>query len=228
MTVTRFIGDVHGYKNELKLILDNIPDHITNVVQVGDLGVGFGQGDYWHDSINSMLENVNGKFIRGNHDNPNTCKKMSTWIPNGTIVNDVMYLGGAWSIDYQWRTMGVDIWEDEELSIEELNQLIDIYDLVRPSIMVTHDTAETAAAQLFINTGESLAGGVQFRTKTGSALEAMFNIHKPKIWIFGHWHRDKDEVINGTRFICLNELSYCDVDMETLEVTWPKIKRMGE
>jgi hypothetical protein len=94
--------------------------------------------------------------------------------------------------------------------------------------MVTHDTAETAAAQLFINTGESLAGGVQYRTKTGSALEAMFNIHKPKIWVAGHWHGNKDEFIGGTRFIVLDELNYCDINMETYEVVWPKTKRMEE
>jgi hypothetical protein len=55
----------------------------------------------------------------------------------------------------------------------------------------------------------------------------MFSIHKPDLWIFGHWHCDADEVIDGTRFICLNELSYVDVDMETLEVKWPEYQNKG-
>jgi len=42
--------------------------------------------------------------------------------------------------------------------------------------------------------------------------------------IFGHWHSNADEVIDGTRFICLNELSYCDIDVNTLEVNFPEMQ----
>jgi hypothetical protein len=43
----------------------------------------------------------------------------------------------------------------------------------------------------------------------------MFIGHKPKLWIFGHWHVPFDEVIAGTRFICLPELAYIDIDTST-------------
>jgi Icc-related predicted phosphoesterase len=220
MTKTRFIGDVHGYKYELGLVLGNIPDDVTSVIQVGDMGVGFGQGDYWHESLEDMMQAVNGRFIRGNHDDPAQCKEMRTWIQDGRIENDVMFIGGAWSIDHQWRTMGVDLWEDEELSTHQLYGLISVYDMVRPRVMVTHDCPLSVSNKLFIEKSKSFSK-MQYRTRTGSAFEEMFSIHKPKLHIFGHWHCDADEVINGTRFICLNELSYVDVDMETLEVTWP-------
>lgn len=222
MTKTRFIGDVHGLKNDLSLILNDLPEDVTSVIQVGDLGVGFGQSDYWHESLDDLMQGKNAKFIRGNHDSPEVCKTMKSWIPDGLIQNDMMLIGGAWSIDYQWRTMGIDIWEDEELSHEELNDLIDVYDLVRPKIMVTHDCPENVSLELFIQTGNSLGGATQFKTRTGAALQAMFDIHQPELWLFGHWHRNTDKVINGTRFICLDELSYCDVSMKTLEVTWPE------
>ncbi len=228
MTKTRFIGDVHGLKNDLSLILNDLPEDVTSVIQVGDMGVGFGQGNYWHESLDELLQSKNAKFIRGNHDSPEVCKTMKSWIPDGLIQNDMMMIGGAWSIDYQWRTMGLDLWEDEELSHTELNQLIDVYDLVRPRIMVTHDCPESVSLELFIKTGNSLAGTTQFKTRTAAALQTMFEIHQPDLWTFGHWHREVDEVINGTRFICLNELSYCDVNVKTLEVTWPEYqtKRM--
>lgn len=220
MTKTRFIGDIHGYKYELSLVLHNMPEDVTAAVQVGDMGVGFGQGDYWHESLDDMLTKVNGRFIRGNHDNPAICKTMNTWIKDGRIENDIMYIGGAWSIDYQWRTKGYDLWDDEELSYEELYQLIGIYDYVKPRVMVTHDCPLPISEELFIKRNKSISGA-QYRTRTGSAFETMFEIHKPKLWIMGHWHSDVDEVIDGTRFICLNELSYVDVDLKTLEVTWP-------
>lgn len=220
MTKTRFIGDVHGLKYELSLVLGNIPDDVTSVVQVGDMGVGFGQSDYWHESLEDMLQAVNGRFIRGNHDNPSQCKEMRAWIQDGHIENDVMFIGGARSIDYQWRTMGVDLWEDEELSTHQFYELISAYNRIRPRVMITHDCPLSVSNKLFIEKGKSLSN-TQYRTRTGSAFEEMFSIHKPKLHIFGHWHCDADEIIDGTRFICLNELSYVDVDMETLEVTWP-------
>ncbi len=221
MAKTRFIGDTHGLKYELGLVLGNIPDDVTSVIQVGDMGVGFGQGDYWHESLEDMLQAVNGRFLRGNHDNPAQCKEMRTWIQDGRIENDVMFIGGAWSIDHQWRTMGVDLWEDEELSMHQFYGLISVYDKVRPRVMITHDCPLSVSNKLFIEKGKSFSKA-QYRTRTGSALEEMFNIHKPELWLMGHWHCDTDEVIDGTRFICLNELSYVDVDMETLEVTWPE------
>lgn len=220
MAKTRFIGDVHCHKYELNLVLHNMPEDVTAAVQVGDMGVGFGQGDYWHESLEDMLTKVNGRFIRGNHDSPAQCRQMNTWIKDGIIENDVMYIGGAWSINYQWLTKGYDLWDDEELSYEELDQLIGIYDYVKPRVMVTHDCPLSVSNELFIKRGKSFSNS-QYRTRTGSALQTMFEIHKPKLHIFGHWHCDADEVINGTRFICLNELSYVDVDMETLEVRWP-------
>jgi len=217
---TRYIGDVHGLKNDLNILLDNTPEDVNSVVQVGDMGVGFGKGDYWHESLNDSLSAVNARFIRGNHDDPGICRDMSAWIPDGLVENDTMFVGGAWSIDHKWRTMGFDMWEDEELSHEEFNQIISVYDLTRPSVMVTHDCPLSVSKELFIDNGKSFSKQ-QYRTRTGQALEAMFEIHQPKLWIFGHWHSDADKVINGTRFICLGELSYCDIDMETLEVTWP-------
>jgi Icc-related predicted phosphoesterase len=218
---TRFVGDVHGLRYDLELILSNLPEDVTSVIQVGDMGVGFGQGDYWHESLDEMMLNVKGRFIRGNHDNPAVCKEMMSWIPDGLVENDVMFVGGSWSIDYQCRTMGVDLWEDEELSYEELDRMLSIYNLVRPKVMVTHDCPLSVSKELFIDNGKSFSKQ-QYKTRTGLALERMFELHQPELFIFGHWHSDADQVINGTRFICLNELSYVDVDIKTLEVIWPE------
>lgn len=224
MTKTRFVGDVHGRKYELSLVLDNIPEDVTQVIQVGDLNVGFGQGDYWHESLEDMLQAVNGRWIRGNHDNPTTCREMGTWIQDGYIEDDVMFIGGAWSINYKWLTEGVDWWKDEELSIEQFYNLISVYDYVRPRVMVTHDCPLSVSNKLFVERGKTFSGG-QYKTRTGSAFEEMFSIHKPALWIFGHWHNNVDEVIDGTRFICLDELSYADIDLETLEVDFPELQQ---
>ena len=217
MAKIRFIGDVHGHLYELKLVVENSSVDIDKIIQVGDLGVGFGQGDYWHESLDHYMVENNVYFLRGNHDNPETCKEMRNHLKEG-FHGDFFVVPGAWSIDYQWRTPGVSWWEDEELSVTQFEHLISVYDITRPRVMVTHDIPHSVATQLFFKEGRPLEGRPQYKTKTGSALDAMFTIHKPELWLHGHWHYDVDEVIDGTRFICLNELSIADINRETLEI----------
>jgi hypothetical protein len=41
----------------------------------------------------------------------------------------------------------------------------------------------------------------------------MFELHQPKLWVFGHYHTDYDEVIQGTRFVCVNKDIYRDLEI---------------
>jgi predicted phosphodiesterase len=187
----RYIGDVHGKMKQYVAITQGIEASI----QVGDFGAGF-----------SPLPNIdiNHRFIRGNHDDPAICAKSPNWIPDGTIDNDTFFVGGAYSIDKDDRTIGRDWWDDEEISWGKLNELIDVYANVKPRIMVTHDCPRQIATTLwsFLLTGGS---------RTSSALQAMLEIHQPEIWLFGHYHTNINKVINGTQFICLAELEYIDI-----------------
>lgn len=51
------------------------------------------------------------------------------------------------------------------------------------------------------------------KSQTRTMLQKMFEEHKPELWIFGHHHKSKDEVINGTRFICLDELETFEIEI---------------
>lgn len=216
---TRIIGDVHGYKQELTALLRATPEHVTSTIQVGDMGVGFGQSDYWHESLDDALKSANARFIRGNHDNPAVCKTLSSYITDGRVEGHSMFIGGAWSIDWAWRTAGVNWWSDEECSIEQFNQLLDVYSVVRPRVMFTHDCPTSAAIEMFQKRGLLLGGyGAKLeRTRTASALQAMYEIHQPDFWWFGHWHHTTSMKLGNTRFHCLGELDYIDFDIENLE-----------
>lgn len=227
MTLTRIVGDIHGKFNEYSFYSlnvgrtrrsgDNPPPESS--VQVGDFGVGFGN-DYWHEMVNDWMKEYPGhRFIRGNHDDPAECKNMSGYIPDGTVEGDVMYIGGAWSIDYARRIEGETWWRDEELSIEELNKLVDLYAKTKPRVMITHDCPTSVAWDMFISRGLSIGGLSQIKTRTGEALQAMFDIHKPDFHFFGHWHVTKQMDVQGTRFVCLGELDYVDVDLSNSETT---------
>jgi predicted phosphodiesterase len=228
MTVIRFIGDIHGkYLPYLELTYK-----AEKSIQVGDFGFGFGTlgaASY----VDSMIERDriiqgNHRMIRGNHDKPAEAMLSKYFIKDGTIeIVDgykIMFIGGAASIDYMYRTEGVSWWRDEELSYEELENLIKIYEEEKPDILITHECPEFFAKDVMI----PLVGGISdFKSRTRDALEEMYKIHSPKIHIFGHWHINLDfksplsrftslDGYSNTRFICLNELCYLDLDFSNL------------
>lgn len=225
--LVRLVGDIHGNFNEYSFFNLGVgrtrhmgdpvpPDHS---IQVGDFGIGFGS-EYWHDSIAEwQLKYPGHRFIRGNHDDPAKCKLMPGYIPDGTVEKDVMYVGGAWSIDHACRVEGVSWWRDEELSVHELDKLISLFGKAKPRVMITHDCPTSVAWEMFISKGDSLNSTNQIKTRTGEALQAMFEMHQPEFHFFGHWHNTRQITLKGTRFVCLGELDYVDIDLNDSAAT---------
>ena len=211
MTLTRLIGDKHGLWNDYQTVINGV----ENSIQLGDFGIGLGAGDYWHDRVNDTIGNTGHRFIRGNHDNPEKCKDMLSWIPDGTDEYVVMFIGGAWSIDADYRIPCHDWGASEQLSESELRTLHDVYVATKPRVMLTHDCPTLAAYYMFIRAGLRTYGNSStlHLTRTGEALQRMFEAHQPEFWYFGHWHHTKRMQIDRTVFQCLGELDYIDVDL---------------
>lgn len=206
--MTLFIGDVHGKFDRYKHI---IRDHI-NTIQVGDMGVGFfnpaTDDPLPNPPYRKMLEGGH-RFIRGNHDNPTVCKSHSRWIQDGHIESGVMFIGGATSIDKEYRVIGRTWWPDEELTYAELSALVDVYKSARPRVMVTHECPGWVAGEM----GYRLFK-LQDQSATRHAFNVMSEAHQPEIWIFGHWHVSFDKILNGTRYVCLNELEAKEIEVK--------------
>lgn len=207
------IGDVHGKWNSY---IDKVKDHEASI-QLGDFGIGFAREDTVRKAKLDKFfsENTGHRFIRGNHDNPEVCKHHPNYIKNGTFENGIMFIGGAYSIDKNWRVPGEDWWEDEEDSYQELMELIVQYENNKPSIMITHDAPDIIARQMFNFYTDSN------ESRTRAAFETMFEIHKPDAWFFGHWHMTKHLNVLGTEFMCLNELDTYELDLKPISA--PKI-----
>ncbi len=212
----RFIGDIHG--QYLPYIA--IAEFALDSVQVGDFGVGFGtkgQAEFIDTIIIDPIvkETFGGRhrFIRGNHDSPEECKKSKHWIEDGTYEDGIFYMGGAASIDYMYRTEGVSWWRDEELSVDELTKMVDKWAELKPDVLVAHECSEEwAQTRMMPLVGSKL----QFKSRTRDAISAMYAIHAPKIHIFGHWHYDLDIVDpdTGTRMICIGINNYVDINFD--------------
>ena len=213
--LVRLIGDVHGKYMPYKRLIEGVSDSI----QVGDMGAGFrhtvGQhiGDYYANPPHMHMKRGNHRFIRGNHDNPAFCRNHSQWISDGSMENGVMFVGGALSIDKQFRQEGFSWWPDEELSVGELMLLTDRYIGERPRAMITHECPEDIALFEMARLSGSTKLDPRFASRTRQAFQSMWSAHSPELWVFGHWHRSFDQVCNGTRFICLAELEPLDIEL---------------
>src|SRR5574338_221657 len=171
-----FIGDVHGNFRAYQDLID----HLDCSIQVGDMGIGFENHLYPYEW------NSNHKFIRGNHANPDACRKHPNYLGDFGFMYEqsIFYISGAWSIDYQHRTLGCDFWKDEELSYYDFSKIFDVIYQYKPRVIVSHDCPNTMRKELF--------GFDKFvDTKTGMALDTLFEIWQPVWWIFGHYHRSR-------------------------------------
>ena len=201
-----FMGDCHGKYKQYSRLIKQYP----GVVCVGDMGVGFRrlrgyrESEWAPNPPAKLMDKYGARYIRGNHDNPEVCKRQKQCIKDGTVeethLGKVMYVGGAFSIDHMWRTKGYDWWEDEELTHSEFYDMMDIYEATKPDVMVTHDCPSTVCDYMYKS---------QHRfdnSRTQQAFSSMFAMYEPALWVFGHHHVHFDKVIGRTRFVCLPEL----------------------
>lgn len=216
--LTRFIGDIHGTYNKNEYY--HLTETCDKSIQVGDLGLGFSPGD--DQSMFDEIDRSKHFFIRGNHDNPEVCERQSNHIESGhSDDHGIFFLNGGWSIDgpgCPWcpsygnsgmlprRTDGINWWSNEEHEQSELDAFIEEYKDCKPRIIVSHEGPRTATVNMFNPTGE-------WNSRTAIALEDMYQAHQPDLWIFGHWHKRKDLTIDKTRFICLEECGYIDLEV---------------
>lgn len=202
--MVKFIGDVHGKFSTYGKIIKDHPD----TIQVGDMGVGFFSWPHGEAQANPPYTRMvasNARFIRGNHDNPAICARHTQCIRDGHVEGDMMFIGGASSIDRMYRIEGFTWWPTEELSQVEMFRIAEIYERTKPRIMVTHEAPISAIAQIphTHHFGDN--------SRTQQFLQSLWNSHKPQIWVHGHHHISVDHVLDGTRFICLAELEMKDV-----------------
>jgi hypothetical protein len=186
------IGDVHGkYQNYLNIVKNN-----EYTVQLGDYG-------FKYESLKDVNHN-NHLIIGGNHDNMDKIINTAHYLGDYgyTELNGInfFYYRGAYSIDRQDRTIGINWWEQEQVTIDQFMKARELYREIKPDIVLTHDCPDEISFMLLDPNQR------KYENITGWALQELFNIHQPKIWRFGHYHHSWRMTVNGTDFRCLDEL----------------------
>jgi predicted phosphodiesterase len=189
------VGDIHGkYKRMHEIIREK--DRHEYIVQIGDLGFDF-----------STLNNVDPdkfKIVGGNHDNYDKIINIPHYLGDYgyTTLNGISFYfyRGAYSIDRQYRTIGIDYWSNEENNIETFMKARELYREIKPDIFLAHDCPDFMVPEYIGPYAK------RYENITGWALGELYKIHQPKLFIHGHYHVSKTTQYGDTKFVCLNEL----------------------
>lgn len=216
-----FVGDIHGKFGAFRRCFEE--KNPSCIIQVGD----FGYWDYYSDSYCSGVRSFNTNnipiyWIDGNHENfhminelkltaPAPLIPISTpkfhnyfYVPRCTTLNingyNILFIGGAASIDYKYRKDGVD-W----FSHYETISAADMYNL--PDIDIDIVVSHTCPLEWKLDLLKAVRGSYSFKDPSEDALSHVLNKYHPKLWVHGHWH----EYVTGfypktnTKWICFKD-----------------------
>jgi predicted phosphodiesterase len=191
------VGDVHAWWKELDALFARHPK--DDILLLGDCGIGFPQHPY-PENFPSRV-----KLLRGNHDNPEVCRKHPNYLGDYGYLEKqgLFFVSGAYSVDRDNRQEGVDWWRDEELSIVDFDKALTLYKEKKPRIVVSHEAPYELVRDIYSLKLRYRHKGV---SRTGQALDAMFEAYQPETWIHAHHHISLVNKFKGTLFISLAEL----------------------
>lgn len=187
VTDIHLLGDLHGAYDRH----DRVAKKHQFTIQMGDFGFEYG----------SLVKHdpAYHKVLGGNHDNYDLLPAMPHYLGDYGIFEfstlKIFYMRGAYSIDLLLRTIGIDWWEQEQLTIKQLNSALEYYKQSKPDIIISH-APPSFAVPCFkcINIISS---------NTEECLEAMHEAHRPRLHFFAHMHQQKTIKRHDTRSICV-------------------------
>lgn len=221
------VGDIHGEWDKLNRLINKKKPNI--VLQCGDFGYWpmlevkskklYGsmkmkawklegvkpQGSkvYWCDGNHEdhyALDNLSQTLQR----EPIEIYENVFYCQRGSILKlsdgrTVMFIGGADSIDKHYRTLGIDWFEEELISKEQENFILD-YD-GKVDIIISH------TCPLEWEPREKIYGHDKHTDPTRKFLSEVLLQFKPDQWFHGHWHEIKRGHYENTRWTSLNHCS---------------------
>lgn len=215
MNIRLYIGDSHGKFHNFNAVATEALAALaangidaSEVISVGDFGYWPRMGSAYR-KCGAFEQPV--RWIDGNHEDFDTLSidrfPNALWecehIPRGTIDNGVFFMGGATSIDAALRTIGIDWFEQEKISYKQFNAAANLLDQHASdvNVMCAHDTVMFAYHRLVGNGGNK---GLHRKDSNAVALEELFGIAQPKVYVHGHHHVPDRYQIDGAEFVSLD------------------------
>lgn len=199
------MGDIHGkFKTLSYLIRTKRPEL---VIQLGDFG-------YWPELAEfnqlSKFTDVPVWFIDGNHENYTALNKFQYPIFTNCLVDHVkrgeirplpngmtaLFMGGAYSIDKDLRTPGLDWFPEETIKGSQ------VYDLPvnrRIDVIFSH-----TCPQVLYQTMVNKCGGLQISDPSTHYLQMLLEKYSPKLWYFSHWHTSAEGSVGDMQWKCID------------------------
>jgi hypothetical protein len=225
MTSTlRVIGDVHGQIDRDNLFTRDARPYLELIseasysIQLGDMGDG-----ETYDQLISSVDAARHRFLPGNHDNydrlpPHSLGDFGSVCWGGV---DFFFVRGAETTERETlvqlgREVGKRLWfEEEELTNEQMREAERQYLRALPRIVLSHEAPANVARLAWqharrLSPPNSRAGFCPSRT--AGFLARLLEQHQPRLWLFAHHHHDWRHREGETRFVCVGELSYVDID----------------
>ncbi len=211
----RIIGDIHANYEHYQNICGQAEKEGLTTVQLGDLGFDY---DKAYRTPEAEISSQH-YFFGGNHDNYSTI----TYEPHnlGDHGNldclgrpDIYFIRGASTVDKWRRTEGVNWFPEEELSYYTMCEVLKEWEKQKPDILITHDCAAAEQWRLVPPPFKP--------SRTGSLITSMYNVHVPKIHVFGHYHVSLDEtvIVNNKeiRLVCICADPNFQNEKETIDI----------
>ncbi len=232
------IGDIHAQWRKLTKQLGYKGIKDTNLIGLGDFGVGFkhagrsvGESRRWEELLLGQLDasldasRCTLHLLRGNHDDPgyfdgSRGEGRILYHPDYTLLEledlHILLVGGAVSIDRSVRVQEETWWSDERARYDEDALEMALEGIERLDVVATHSApgfafpSDKLAGELarWLVRDPSLADDIREEREIFDRIHAKLLSRglRPAYWFYGHFHQTHRQMIDGTQFICLNEL----------------------
>lgn len=208
------LGDVHGEFNKLNAFINRRKPDI--ILQCGDFGFWPGFVDF------TSIKNYDTVIYAcdGNHENHEYLKTLEKYplknsevkrnvfyMKRGVVVElhdgrRVLFMGGAASVDRQWRTPGFDWFVEETIKESDLDDLPQ-----GPIDIVISHTAPTEFGNYHYRDPDD---PTFLNDSSRVALQLILEQYKPSLWFHGHYHKyATGKTVQGCEWYCLNHISSC-------------------
>ena len=200
------VGDVHGRFGDLNALINRKNPDL--VICCGD----FGYWPHFDEQLNGGFSSIKTQgskilWVDGNHEDHWSLRDRKSdeivpsvvYMPRGSTYTlddgrNILFMGGADSIDKGFRKIGVDWFPEEVIRQRDIENLPDM----KIDIVVSH----TCPLEfLDIMLGHDRRKEVE---PSNHALSYIYNKYMPDLWYFGHWHHYKKMGLKNTEFIALS------------------------